>query len=107
MKGTKTKKLMTGVLSTVVATSMTGCGNQQSLPPEPDDPNCDEWEWEAEDGVYECEDFDSDYNGYLFYAGAYYMTKSKLKKSSAYKKYRSSKSFKGGFGSGSKGGFGG
>ncbi|WP_349407325.1 hypothetical protein [Pseudalkalibacillus sp. SCS-8] len=106
MKGSKTKKLMTGVLSTVVASSMTGC-SQQSLPPEPDDPDCNEWEWEADEGVYECEDRDSDYYGHYFYAGKYYKTKNLLKKSSAYKKYRSSKSFKGGFGSGSKGGFGG
>ncbi|RSK29322.1 hypothetical protein EJF36_09910 [Bacillus sp. HMF5848] len=85
---------------------MSACSNQ-SLPPTPDDPNCDDWDWDNELGVWECDDYDSDYRGAYFYGGRYFKGKSSLLQSSKYKSYKSSSSFKGGFGSGSKGGFGG
>lgn len=104
----KTKKLLTGIISAAMVTVGSGCG-QQSLPPLPEDENCKDWEWEDDEGVWECDDDDSTYYGHYFYGGKYYSTKKLLSASSAYKSYKSSSSFKGssGFGSGSKGGFGG
>lgn len=125
----KTKRLVTTLLAGVVVSSMTGCGSQAApaVPsvPMPTDPGCSDWEWEADDGVWECDDERSPHYGGFFYAGIYYASKSKLRSSPAYNKYysgyknsigtgktgntggtgQSDKS--GGFGSGSKGGSGG
>lgn len=102
----KTHWLITGVITSLVAGSLAGC-TQQDLPPEPDDNRCSDWDWDDEEGVWECDDRSSRHYGHFFYGGAFYKSKSSLLKSSAYKSYKSSSSFKGGFGSGSKGGFGG
>lgn len=107
----KTSKLLTGIISASMITAA-GCGNNQSLPPVPEDSDCGDWEWEADEGVWECDDDYSSHYGHYYYGGKYYSTKSSLKSSSAYKSYQSSGSFKGGgsssgFGKGSSGGFGG
>jgi uncharacterized membrane protein YgcG len=111
----KTNKLLTGIISATMITAA-GCGNNESLPPVPEDTDCGDWEWEADEGVWECDDDYSSHYGHYFYGGRFYSTKSRLKTSSAYKSYKSSGSFKGGgktassssgFGKGSSGGFGG
>jgi hypothetical protein len=105
----KTNKLLTGIISATMITAA-GCNNDESLPPVPEGTDCGDWEWEAEEGVWECDDYDSPHFGYFYYGGKLFSSKSSLKSSSAYKSYRSSSSFKGGssgFGSGSSGGFGG
>ncbi|MCA1029443.1 hypothetical protein LCL95_00195 [Bacillus timonensis] len=104
----KTKKLMSAVLSGVMVTSTAACGNAQTdLPPVPDTDECRDWDWDDELGVWECDDERSRYYGGFFYGSKFFKTKSALTSSSAYKSYKSSPSFKGGFSSGSKGGFGG
>ncbi|TMU83902.1 hypothetical protein FGG79_17245 [Bacillus sp. BHET2] len=100
----KTKKMMAGVAASVMAISVTGCGNQD-LPPEPTDVDCDDWDWDDESGTYYCDDDRSSNFGYYYFAGRMFKNKSKLKNFSSYKSY--SKSYKSGIGSGSKGGFGG
>jgi hypothetical protein len=101
----KTQWLVTGVITSLVAGTLSACSND--LPPKPDDRNCRDWDWDDEQGVWQCDDTRSTYYGHYFYGGSYYRNKSSLLKSSSYKSYKSSSSFKGGFGSGSKGGFGG
>ncbi|MBE4909783.1 hypothetical protein IMZ08_17250 [Bacillus luteolus] len=108
----KTKKLLSGIVSAAMITTMVGCGQQQqSLPPVPNDPECDDWEWDDEDGVWECDDRNSPRFGHFFFAGMFFASRSALRADSGFKNYKSSSSFKGGaksgFGSGSKGGFGG
>jgi hypothetical protein len=104
----KTQWLITGVLTSLMAgTTLAGCSQTQDLPPEPDDTNCSDWEWDDDEGVWQCDDTRSSYYGHFFYGGLFYRNKSALINSSAYKSYKSSSSYKGGFGSGSKGGFGG
>ncbi|MBM7603812.1 putative membrane protein YgcG [Metabacillus crassostreae] len=115
MKQKKTKQLLTGVISaTMIAAA--GCGNDEELPPVPEGTDCGDWEWEADEGVWECDDDASSHRGHYFYAGSWFASKNSLRSSSAYKSYKSSSSFKGGgsvsksssgFGSGSSGGFGG
>ncbi|MBY6035390.1 aminotransferase yhxA [Fictibacillus nanhaiensis] len=106
----KTKKLIAGVSSASVAVMLTGCNNYQAedLPPEPTDTECQDWEWDEEDGVYECDDANSRFFGHYFLAGKFFKGKNSLLKSSAYKSYKNSSSFKGkGSGFGSSKGFGG
>ena len=106
----KTKKLLSGIVSTAMITGLTACSDNSSRPPVPDDASCDDWEWDANDGVWECDDEDSQRYGHYFYGGSYYSSKKNLHASSAFKSYKSGSSIKGGssgFGSGSKGGFGG
>lgn len=106
----KTKKLLTGIVSSAMVVGTAGCSNDSSLPPVPDDPACEEWEWDADDGVWECDDVDSPHFGHYFYGGKFFSSKKSLYNHSAYQRYKSSSSFKGGssgFGSGTKGGFGG
>ena len=73
----------------------------------PNDNSCSDWDWDDELGVWQCDDSSSGYRGHYFYGGRYYQNKSTFKNSSAFKSYQSSAEFKGGIGSGSKGGFGG
>lgn len=101
----KTKKLLTGLFAGTFAAGMAGCG-AEDLPPEPQTAECDDWDWDSDLGVYVCDDDDSSYRGSYFHNNRYYKNKSNLLSSSSYKSYKSSSSFKG-FGSGSKGGFGG
>lgn len=141
----KTKKLLTGIVSATMVTSLAACGEEEelSLPPVPDDNSCAEWEWDYDDEVWECDDIDSPHFGYYYFAGRAFKSKSDLYKSSAYKSYRSGSTYEesssstsssgstykgnssstsssskssspssstsksSGFGSGSKGGFGG
>nr|WP_295970040.1 hypothetical protein [uncultured Bacillus sp.] len=106
----KTKLLLTGIVSVAVIATMTNCSNESSQPERPDDPSCDEWEWDSDDGVWECDDEYSSHYGHSYYGGKYHTSKTSLHNDSSYKTYKSSSSFKGGssgFGTGSKGGFGG
>ncbi len=105
----KTKKVMIGVSSTALTLNLAGCGgNSADVPPPPDDQSCHDWEWDSDDGVWECDDNDSSYHGFYYFGGRYYKSKSSLLKSSDYKSYKSSSSYMGGgktssgFGSGSK-----
>jgi hypothetical protein len=105
----KTKKMMIGVLAALMAVSTSACNNDESLPPLPDDPDCDEWEWDAETGTYVCDDDDSTHYRHHYYGGSYYSSKRKLKTSPSYKSYQQSAEFKAraksGIGSGTKGRF--
>ncbi|KUP05748.1 lipoprotein [Bacillus coahuilensis m2-6] len=98
----KTTKLMTGVMAAMTMT-IAACGSD--IPPEPEDTDCLDWDWDEETGTYYCDDDDSPYYRSYFYGGRYFKSKSSLKESSSYKSY--SNSAKSGIGSGSKGGFGG
>lgn len=119
----KTKKVMAGISSTALMLGLAGCGSSQDpyanveIPPAPEDTGCAEWEWDLDDGVWECEDSGSGYYGHYFHGGRYYSSKSNLYKSNSYSNYKKSSSFQGisstgtskssskvssGFGSGSK-----
>lgn len=103
----KTKKMMMGVLSATIATSLAGCGSNR--PPEPTDVYCDEWDWDDETGTYYCDDYDSSSSSgstrSYYHGGKMYTSKSELHNSAAYKSYYAD--YKSGIGSGTKGGFGG
>ncbi len=105
----KTRKVMVGISSTVLMLGLTGCGSEaQELPPIPENTGCSDWEWDYDDGVWECDDYDSHYYGHSYYGGRYYSSKSNLYKSKDYIAYKNSSSFIGGgtkssgFGSGLK-----
>lgn len=108
MKGgyalSKTKKALKGVASAIFVTGIAGCGTDSSLPPEPESDECRDWDWDDSLGVWVCDDGGSGYYRSYYYGGSYYRNTSALAKSSDYKSYSKSTSFKGssGFGSGSK-----
>lgn len=107
MAKNKTKKMATGLLVAALSFSLSGCGTNSALPPEPDSQECDDWDWDYELGVYQCDDVDSPNYLAYFYAGRMFKSKSSLTSNSNYKNYTNSSTFKGtnsGFGSGSKGG---
>ncbi|MFZ0443179.1 MAG: hypothetical protein WAM95_00710 [Bacillus sp. (in: firmicutes)] len=99
----KTKKMMSGVLTVALVSSLAACGGDR--PPKPTGTDCGDWEWDRESGTYYCDDNDSSYRGHYYYGGSYYSNKNNLKNSSHYKSY--SNQYKSGIGSGTKGGFGG
>lgn len=102
--------VLKGVVYSTAIIGLISCLNEPSDPEMPDDPSCDDWEWDDDDGVWECDDEYSSHYGHSYYGGRYYSSKSGLYADSSYKSYKSSSSFKGGssgFGSGSKGGYGG
>lgn len=105
----KTKKVMAGITTTALTLGLVGCGsNSAELPPPPEDQNCRDWEWDDDDGVWECDDRSSGYYGHFYFGGLYYASKSALIKSNAYQSYKNSSSYMGGnktssgFGSGTK-----
>jgi hypothetical protein len=106
LKENKTKKIVGTAIVAALSLTAAGCSDA-SLPPQPEDQECNEWDWDDELGVWECDEYDSNRFGYYYYGGMYYASKAGLIKSKPYKSYKGSSSFKGGFGSGSKGGFGG
>lgn len=99
----KTKRMMVGITSTAMMLGLTGCTSaeyvEEDIPDPPEDTSCSDWEWDAEDGVWECDDSTSTYYRSYFYGGTYYKDKKSLYASSAYKTYKSSSSFKGSSGS--------
>ncbi|KFN01606.1 hypothetical protein D0U04_03010 [Bacillus clarus] len=101
----KTKWLVGGVLTSLMTGTLFGC--TQNLPPEPNDNSCADWDWDDELGVWRCDDNNSSYRGHYYYGGRYYQDKTTFKSSPEFKVYQSSSEYKGGIGSGSKGGFGG
>ena len=116
----KTKKLMAGVATSVMALGMTGCGQNEyepsnsSLPAEPTEYDCDDWEWDENEATYYCDDSRSSHFGAYYLFGTMFSNKSALRKSpnysSNFNKYNNVQSgggYKSGIGSGSKGGFGG
>gem|GEM_PF-526753 len=103
----KTRRMMTGITSTALVLGMAGCGSgteeytyTEDIPESPEDSSCSDWEWDAEDGVWECDDYDSNYYGHYFYGGRYYKGKSALYASKDYISYKNSSSFKGSTSSG-------
>jgi uncharacterized lipoprotein YehR (DUF1307 family) len=103
----KTKKMMAGVLTTALMTSLVACGStDQARPAKPKDKSCDKWKWDEDTQTYYCSD-SSSHSGAYYHGGRYYGSKKQLTSSSAYKSFKSSSSYKSGIGSGSKGGFGG
>ncbi|MBY0097804.1 aminotransferase yhxA [Mesobacillus maritimus] len=119
----KTNKVMAGISSTALMLGLAGCGSSSDpyaavdIPPAPEDQECTDWEWDLDDGVWECEDSNSGYYGHYYHGGKYYSSKSLLTKSKSYSSYKNSSTFKGisstgssgssskmssGFGSGSK-----
>jgi hypothetical protein len=105
----KTKKIMIGVTATALTIGLVRCGTTNAdLPPKPTDQSCGDWDWDDEDGVWECDDYSSGHYGHYYYGGTYYRDKSSLVNNNAYKSYKNSSSFKGGikassgFGSGTK-----
>jgi hypothetical protein len=104
----KTKKMMVGVLSTLMAASLAACSDE-SLPPKPKDRDCDDWEWDSATGTYVCDDGHSTHYRHYYYGGHYYPSKRMLLRSAAYQSYQHSAEFKAraksGIGSGTKGSF--
>lgn len=102
----KTKKMMMGVLSATLVTSLAGCGSDR--PPEPTGYDCDDWDWDSETGTYYCDEdtsTSSSSSRSYYHGGKVYRSKSDLLSSSSYQTYYTD--YKSGIGSGSKGGFGG
>lgn len=117
----KTKKVMAGISATAIMMGFTACSNNpqaipdrdwdddvsagdgqewnvkedQDIPAVPEGTNCTDWEWEAEDGVWECDDNNSPYFGHYFFAGMFFANRSLLYKSNDYMNYKKSPSFKG------------
>lgn len=101
----KTKKLMAGVATSILALGMTGCSQNETSQDEPTGYDCDDWEWDDDEGTYYCDDTRSAHYGGYYFLGNMFSSKSAFKKSSGYSSHISS--YKSGIGSGTKGGFGG
>lgn len=94
----KTKKMMSGVVATLMAVSVVGCSNQDEVsddtsinndrPPEPTDVSCSDWDWDDETGTYYCDDRRSSNFGMYYLMGSLFNSKSALRSSSQYKSYQ-------------------
>ena len=111
----KTKKVLVGVSATAMTLALAGCGSsegtyeQSMIPSPPQDNRCNDWEWDEDDQLWECDDHRSSYYGHYHYMGNFYSNTNKLKSSkngASYSNYLSSSSSNSsksssGFGSGS------
>ena len=93
MKMSKTQKLMAGVTTSVMALGLSGCGQNQSetttsMPSEPTEYECDDWEWDDEEGTYYCDDRNSTHFGGYYFLGNMFSNKSALRKSSGYSSFQ-------------------
>lgn len=88
----KTKKVLIGVSTTAVSLVLAGCGSggttethysSTTIPAKPTDQHCSDWDWDADDYAWECDDSRSSYYGHYFYGGNYYSSISSLKSSKA------------------------
>ncbi|GAA3322566.1 hypothetical protein GCM10020331_042940 [Ectobacillus funiculus] len=61
---TKTTNMMIGIFAVL---GTVGCGKDEALPPKPDDLSCGEYEFDYDDGVWECDDRTSRYYGHYFF----------------------------------------
>ncbi|MFB9327914.1 aminotransferase yhxA [Paenibacillus aurantiacus] len=100
-----TQKVMLGISGAALAATTAGCSSTgYAKPPKPNDSSCLDWDYDASEGVYECDDSSSSHHGSYYYNGKYYKTKNSLKSNSDYQSYHAqyikSKSSSG-FGSGS------
>ncbi|MBT2638259.1 MULTISPECIES: aminotransferase yhxA [unclassified Bacillus (in: firmicutes)] len=117
----KTKKVIASISATALMVGLAGCNNNpqaipdrgwepdvsgdegqdwnseqdEDIPPVPEGTDCSDWEWDNEDGVWECDDNNSPYFGHYFFAGMFFANRSLLYKSNDYMKYKNSTSFKG------------
>ncbi len=90
--------MMAGVVVTLMAVSVTACGNDEEVeydnaanrPPEPSDTSCGDWDWDDETGTYYCDDRRSSNFGMYYLMGKMFSSKSALKASSQYKTYQKS-----------------
>ncbi|MFC0272708.1 hypothetical protein ACFFIX_14830 [Metabacillus herbersteinensis] len=123
----KTKNLLTGIVSAAMVTALSGCGQPQytqqptsepssSSVPESNREECEDLE--LEDDVWVCDDDDSIYYGQYYSGGKYHSSKSTIKPTSTPKSSSSKttsttttssvdSSSSSGFGSGTSGGTGG
>lgn len=106
----KTRRMMVGITSTALVLGMAGCSSNaeeytysEDIPDPPEDSSCSDWEWDAEDGVWECDDDSSGYYGHYFYGGRYYKGKTALHASKDFIAYKNSSSFKGSTSNGTSG----
>lgn len=65
----KTKMVLKGVVYSTAIIGLISCLNEPSDPEMPDDPSCDDWEWDDDDGVWECDDEYSSHYGHSYYGG--------------------------------------
>lgn len=104
----KTRKVMVGITTTALTMGLAGCssGAANTPPSPPNNKDCDEWDWDQDDGVWECEDSHSNHYGHYYHGGSYYRSKNALLKSKKYIDYKKSSSFQGGSSKKSSSGFG-
>jgi len=117
----KTKKVMAGITTTALLLGLSGCGPssqdsyideddseavsqpqqdieplaQDNIPPAPTDSECSDWNWDMDDGVWECNDNSSSHFGHYYHGSRYYGSKALLYQSKEYLNYKSSTNFKG------------
>ncbi|NHM32533.1 hypothetical protein [Neobacillus terrae] len=118
----KTKRVMAGITTTALLFGLSGCGAnsqdatteeddsewvsqpissnneplaQDNIPPAPTDSECSDWEWDNDDGVWECNDSSSSHFGHYYHGSSYYGSKALLYQSKDYLTYKNSADFKG------------
>lgn len=117
----KTRKVMSGISATALMMGLSGCNDNsqaipdrdwdqdsstgsgedwssdqgQDRPPVPEGTDCSDWEWDDEDGVWECDDNNSPYFGHYFFGGMFFANRALLYKSNDYMNYKKSPAFKG------------
>jgi hypothetical protein len=68
---------------------------EENIDSVPTDQSCVQWEWDLDDGIWECEDSTSPYYGHYYHGGIFYASKPDLYKSTNYINYKNSSTFKG------------
>lgn len=99
----KTKTVLLSILGLATVMATTGCTSQAdgNYPPQPsEDAGCDDWDWNDELKVWECDEYDGGSGGsgssggrVYYHNGKLYKSKQSLITSSDYDSYKKSSSF--------------
>lgn len=96
----------------LIGTTLSGCGSDNAKAERPDDPDCDDYEYDNDEGVWYCDDSSSTHSGFFYWGGSYFASRALMHSAMRTKGYTPrSKDVKNynaktkGFGTGSSSGF--
>ncbi len=96
----------------LVGTTLSGCGSDNAKAERPDDPDCDDYEYDNDEGVWYCDDSSSTHSGFFYWGGSYFASRALMHSAMRTKGYtprskdvKSYNSKTKGFGTGSSSGF--
>jgi len=59
----------------LIGTTLSGCGTDDTMAEQPNDPDCDDYEYDDEEGVWYCDDASGPHYGFFYWGGTYFASR--------------------------------